>query len=366
MTPANLQEMVRFHALQEGFAAGGIAPVPPSGETGEYLERWIAEGRAGEMDYLKRRDEQGLLVRSSVAVALPWAHSIIICAAPYGADAPCSLDPAPASAGWIARYAWSGARHGDELRPSDYHKVLLKRLKRVEAALHASLDAEFTSRAWVDTGPIIERSYAPAAGIGWIGKNTCTLSQSLGSFFFLGVIATSLTLDEGQRAAPPPDRCGSCTRCIDACPTQALPAAYQMDASRCIAYLTIEKRGVIPEALRPDMGRQVFGCDICQDVCPWNRKAQPPRRDPELEPRPGLINPDLGALAALTEDEYARLFHGSPVKRAKLEGLRRNVAIAMGNSACREFLPQLERWTQDPDPVLAEAACWAIGRLQDD
>ena len=379
MTRERLQETVQACALREGFSAAGVAPVSSVGSADEYLERWIAEGRAGEMNYLKRRAEDGRLVRSSLAVALPWARSVIICAASYEADAPHSLDPAPRNAGWIARYAWSGSRVDGQLRPSDYHKVLLGKLKRVEAALHQSLrpsdhaserasePEDFTSRAWVDTGPVIERSYAHAAGIGWTGKNTCTLSESLGSFFFLGIIATSLVIEEPQRALLPPDRCGSCTRCIDACPTQALPAPYQMDASRCIAYLTIEKRGIIAAELRSGMGRQVFRCDICQDVCPWNNK--PSRAGlasvaPELQPRPELINPDLGALAALSEEDYVQLFHGSPVKRAKFEGLRRNVAIAMGNSGCLDFLPQLARWREEADPVLAEAAEWAIARLR--
>ena len=366
MVALDLREIVRGHALREGFAAAGIAPVELPGSADDYLEQWIADGRAGEMDYLKRRDEGGRLLRSSLAVALPWARSVILCAASYDADALDSLDPAPATAGWIARYAWSGSRAEDGiLRPSDYHKVLLRRLKRLETRLHEELPGVFSSRAWVDTGPVIERSYAQAAGIGWTGKNTCTLSETQGSFFFLGVIATSLVVEEAQRATLPPDRCGTCTRCIDACPTHALPAPYQMDASRCIAYLTIEKRGAIPEDLRPGMGRQVFGCDICQDVCPWNRKPRAILIDEELEPRRELINPDLAMLAAMTEEEYARVFYGSPVKRAKYEGLRRNVAIAMGNSGRREYLPQLEHWTQEPDPVLAEAAAWAMGRIQD-
>jgi epoxyqueuosine reductase len=366
---------INAYAREVGFAQAGIAPVPlrEPGQA-EYLEQWIAGGRAGEMDWLKRRDEQGRLVRSSLEVALPWARSVIVCAAPYDADAPLSIDPTAETQGWIARYAWSGSRIGPNvaaadpeapLRPSDYHKVLLRRLHKLEALLRAATPEPFTSRAWVDTGPLIERSYAHAAGIGWTAKNTCTLSETLGSFFFLGVIATSLEVSR-RATLPPPDRCGSCTRCLDACPTNALPAPYEMDASRCIAYLTIEKRGAIAEELRAPMGRQIFGCDICQDVCPWNAKHRrdgPIRIDPELEPRPELINPELSALAAMSEEEYAAAFFGSPVRRARYEGLRRNVAIAMGNSGRADFLPQLEAWADDPDAVLAESARWAIDRI---
>ncbi len=358
------------YARDAGFAQAGIAPVPlPDRHSPDYLEQWIADGRAGEMDWLKRRDEQGRLLRSSLEVVLPWARSVIVCAAPYDADAPLSIDPAAEVQGWIARYAWSGSRETPAdpdapRRPSDYHKVLLRRLHKLETLLHGAIPEPFRSRAWVDTGPVIERSYAHAAGIGWTAKNTCTLSETLGSFFFLAVIATSLEVS--RPATLPPDRCGSCTRCLDACPTQALPAPYQMDASRCIAYLTIEKRGPIAEELRAPMGRQVFGCDICQDVCPWNakhRRDRPVEVDPELEPRPELINPELSWLAGMSEEQYAAAFFGSPVKRARYEGLRRNVAIAMGNSGRADFLPQLESWTEDADAVLAESARWAIARI---
>ena len=180
---------------------------------------------------------------------------------------------------------------------------------------------------------MIERIFAKYAGIGWIGKNTCILNEQLGSWLFLGVMLTSLELTPDF---PAPDRCGSCTRCLDACPTNAFPAPYQLDATKCISYLTIEKRGAIPEELREGIGRQVFGCDICQDVCPWNRKA-PLTRTPELEARPQLVNPELEWLARLNVDEFREVFRGSPVKRARFNGLRRNVAIAMGNSGDERF-----------------------------
>ena len=326
-----------------------------------YVEPWLEAGRAGEMEYLKRRDDAGRLLRSSLRNALPWARSVIVCAANYNSSEPRSTDPAPSGRGWIARYAWSGARTGDgEMRPTDYHKVLLKRLRSVESQLKEKL-GDFESRCYVDTGPVVERVYAKYAGVGWIGKNTCILNQELGSWLFLGVIATSLEI--GEVATVAADRCGTCRRCIEACPTDALTAPYQMDANLCISYLTIEKRGEIPAELRTRMGRQVFGCDICQDVCPWNHKA-PVGIDPELSARGELVNPALEWLAGMNESEFAKQFNGSPVKRTKLAGLRRNVAIAIGNSRTRSLLPKLREWSKLPDTVIAAAAAWAIAQVE--
>ena len=196
-------------------------------------------------------------------------------------------------------------------------------------------------------------------GVGWIGKNTCILNQKIGSWLFLGVILTSLELEADL---PAPDRCGSCTRCIDACPTDALIAPYQLDSNKCISYLTIEKRGMIPEEMRGAMGRHVFGCDICQDVCPWNRKA-PAATATEFQSREGLVNPALEWLAEMTGDEFQQTFRGSPVRRAKRSGLRRNAAIAMGNSGDPSFNPVLDQLTKDEDPVVAEHARWARQKL---
>ena len=398
-----LSERVSALALEAGFDAAGVAAAPEPGSPEDYAELrhfgpWIDAGRAGEMQYLKRADAAGRLRRSSLRIAIPWARSVIVCASNYNTAAPRSIDPAPEDSGWIARYAWTGQREPegsaeDALQPSDYHKVLLRRLQAVEAGLHAWLNAaepnavaDFKSRCYVDTGPVVERVYAKYAGIGWVGKNTCILNERLGSWLFLGVIVTSLDVDDrsttadcsggglpGENAAESqpqrpyaavtPDRCGSCTRCIEACPTRALTAPYQMDASLCISYLTIEKRGEIPEALRPLMGRQVFGCDICQDVCPWNRKS-PIGADPRLESRTELVNPALEWLATLDDAEYARVFCGSPVHRARHPGLRRNVAIAMGNSGLRKFLPRLAEWRASDDQILSEAAAWATAEIE--
>jgi epoxyqueuosine reductase len=289
---------------------------------------------------------------------------VIVCAANYNADAPKSIDPASAESAWIARYAWTGYQPGQDEsppQPSDYHNVLLARLKALDQKLQQHL-GPFPSRCYVDTGPLVERVYARYAGIGWTGKNTCIIDQELGSWLFLGVILTGLELPSTGPIALPEDRCGSCTRCIDACPTGALVAPYQMDASLCIAYLTIEKRGSIPEPLRAQMGRQVFGCDICQDVCPWNRRA-PLSTDAELAVRTELVNPALAWLAELDAETFRSWFRQSPVQRAKLSGLLRNVAIAMGNSGLASYLPKLQEWAAAPDPVLAEAAQWALVRL---
>jgi epoxyqueuosine reductase len=363
MAILSMQTRIDEMARKAGFDAAGIAAVPAPGSAEDREERgrfidWVDAGRAGEMEYLKRRDEAGALVRSSLRVALPWARSVIVCAANYNSAEPRSTDPAPHGTAWIARYAWTGS--GD--RPSDYHKVLLRKLENLRDRLAEEMSA-FESRCFVDTGPVVERVYARYAGIGWVGKNTCILNQQLGSWLFLGVIVTSLELREDQLTLPAADRCGSCTRCIDACPTNALTAPHQMDASRCIAYLTIEKRGEIPEDLRADMGRQVFGCDICQDVCPWNRRA-PASADPDLAPRKPLVNPPLDWLAEIDEAQFGRWFNGSPVRRAKWGGLRRNLAIAMGNSGQPRFLPILGQWSADTDPVVADAARWAIQSLR--
>ena len=222
---------------------------------------------------------------------------------------------------------------------------------------------EFKSRAYVDTGPVVERALATAAGLGWTAKNTCLIHPKIGSYAFLGVLLTSLAAQEAK-ALTLPDRCGSCRRCLDACPTNALFAPYQMDATKCISYLTIEHRGSISADLMQGMGRQVFGCDICQDVCPWNRKA-PISADDELEARAELVNPVLEGLALLDERAFAEKFNGSPVRRAGFLGLRRNIAIAMGNSGERQFAARLRAWAVAADEGLRSAAAWALEKLEE-
>jgi epoxyqueuosine reductase len=327
------------------------------------FEQWVGDGYAGTMRYLERADEKGQLLRSRASIPFPWARSAIVCYANYNNADPRSIDTAERGAGWIARYAWSSRKDANGARrPSDYHKVLKKRLMALEARMHQQFGA-FEARAYVDTGPVVERSLATAAGLGWTGKNTCLIHPKLGSYGFLAVLLTSLQTQPDQPPLIVPDRCGTCRRCLDACPTGALIAPYQMDATRCIAYLTIEHRGPIEESLMEGTGRQVFGCDICQDVCPWNRKA-PISADPELQPRAELVNPSLDWLAQLDETQFEKLFNGSPVRRAGFQGLRRNVAVAMGNSGLARFIPLLSRWSDSADQGLRIAAKWALEKLQ--
>ncbi len=358
-----LTTTVKRAAEHAGFELCGIAPTVHAAEL-DHFPAWIAAGHAGEMKYMEARDERGDLKRASLARVAPWARSVVVCAINYNTAQPYSTEsPGTASRtssrGWISRYAW-----GHE----DYHEAVLRRLRQVEDALRQAAEARATAesagpivtRSYVDTGPIVERVFANYAGVGGIGRNTCIINQKRGSWLFLGVILTSVEL---QPDLPAPDRCGTCTRCIDACPTDALIAPYQLDSNKCISYLTIEKRGEIPEALRPGMGRHVFGCDICQDVCPWNRKA-PATSAPEFAPRPELVNPALDWLAEISEEEFRRTFRGSPVRRAKHSGLRRNAVIAAGNSGDRKFLPLLEKLASDKDETLAESARWARQRIE--
>jgi epoxyqueuosine reductase len=347
-----ISTMVTKAAADAGFDLAGIAPVEDSPEL-KYFPQWIAEGRAGEMKYLQARDERGGLKRASLANVAPWARSVVVCAINYNTANPYSTQVAGKDRGWISRYAWG---------PADYHDSVMTRLQRVEAALKNAAMDDLVTRCYVDTGPIVERVVAKYAGIGWIGKNTCIIDQKMGSWMFLGVILTSLDLAPGLPAA---DRCGSCTRCIDACPTDAFMAPYQLDANKCISYLTIEKRGAIPEELRSGMGRHVFGCDICQDVCPWNRKA-PTTEKEEFQAREQLLNPPLEWLAEMSPDEFRSRFRHSPISRTKRSGLRRNAVIAMGNSGDRKFIPLLDKLATDEDSVVAESAAWAARRLATD
>lgn len=354
ISSSDVKAIVKRVAEEAGFDLSGIAPATDAPELNHFPE-WIAAGYAGEMKYMQARDERGDLKRASLSRVAPWARSVVVCAINYNTDHPYSTQPNDTSRGWISRYAWSR---------EDYHGTVLGRLKQVEAALRESVpsnsQAHLTTRSYVDTGPIVERVFAKYAGAGWIGKNTCIINQKTGSWLFLGVILTSLELEPDL---PAPDRCGTCTRCIEACPTDAILAPYQLDSNKCISYLTIEKRGSIPEDLRAGMGRQVFGCDICQDVCPWNRKA-PATTLPEFAPRPGLVNPALAWLAEMSAEEFREAFRGSPIRRTKRSGLRRNAAIAMGNSGNRDFVPLLEKLTEDEDKLVAESARWAKARLQ--
>jgi epoxyqueuosine reductase len=347
---SNVKAVIQHAAEAAGFDLCGVAPAADAPEL-QHFPEWIAAGHAGEMKYLEARDEQSVLKRSSLARVAPWARSVVVCAINYNTANPYSTEVRETDRGWISRYAW-----GRE----DYHDAVLRRLKQVEAALHDAVGGDaLTTRSYVDTGPIVERVFAKYAGVGWVGKNTCIINQKKGSWLFLGVILTSLELAPNL---PAPDRCGTCTRCIQACPTDAILAPYVLDSNKCISYLTIEKRGSIPEKMRAGMGRHIFGCDICQDVCPWNRKA-PASNVPEFAPRPGLVNPALDWLAEMSAEEFSTTFRGSPVRRTKRSGIRRNTAIAMGNSGNQNFLPLLDELASDEDAAVRESADWAKARL---
>ena len=347
---SKITSLVKQAARDAGFELAGVAPVQEFDELERFRE-WIAAGRAGEMQYMEARNQAGALKRTSLRTTLPWVRSVIVCAINYNTSRPYSNQVNDSQRGWISRYAW-----GEQ----DYHEAVLNRLREVESKLGDAVgSSQLQTRCYVDTGPLVERVYAKYAGIGWIGKNTCILNQKLGSWLFLGVILTSLELEPDL---PAPERCGTCTRCIDACPTEALVAPYQLDSNRCISYLTIEKRGAIPEDVRAGMGHEVFGCDICQDVCPWNRKA-PATAAAEFQPRDGLVNPALEWLAGITAEEFREKFRGSAVRRAKRSGLRRNAVIAMGNSGDRRFEPLLQKLKSDEDEVVADSADWAAKRM---
>jgi epoxyqueuosine reductase len=329
-----------MRAEAAGFGLAGVAAASTHRDASRY-QAWVDDGKAGEMRYLTdyRADR-----RSRPTDLLPSARSIICLAMFYNGPEPRSTEFDEAGRAWISRYAW-----GD-----DYHEILKQRL---EGLVHELLEIEpFEYKICVDTAPLLERSYAHEAGLGWIGKNTCLINQAKGSWFFLAEILTSLELDTDR---PAPDRCGTCTRCIDACPTAAI-TPDGLDARLCISYLTIELRSAIPEPLRGLMGNHVFGCDICQDVCPWNRKA-PVTRDHAFAPR--QFAPPLDRLAALTEAEFKEMFRGTPVERARYKGFIRNVCIAMGNQPSEDYRPRLQELAQSPDPLIAEHAAWALGRL---
>jgi epoxyqueuosine reductase len=342
MDPSALALHAKSLARKKGFDLVGIARADAPPELAFFAE-WIARGHAGEMTYLTSQVAR----REDLRAAFPWARSLIAVGLQYDTPYPYSTE-APSDRGWIARYAW-----GD-----DYHDVMKKMLEGLVEDLRQEA-GPFTARTYVDTGPVVERAYAAAAGLGAWGKNTCLLHPEHGSWFFLGEAVTDLDLPAD---APRPDLCGSCTACLDACPTGALPAPYVLDARRCISYLTIEVKGALPEERRPDLGRHVFGCDICQDVCPWNRRRRQ-RGGPAFAPRAGLEAPDLGDLASLDAAAFRERFRRSPVKRARRRGLLRNVAVALGNSGDTSRRPILETLAKDEDPLVREHALWALRRL---
>jgi epoxyqueuosine reductase len=305
-------ERVKARARELGFDGCGIAPAGAHPEL-TFFREWLDRGYAGEMAYLHRSADK----RADVRNVVPNAQTVIVTATVYNTDRPYSIECADRSRAHIARYAW-----GD-----DYHDVIGKRLEQLLAWMREQSPAPFDARAYVDTGPVQERVYAQYAGLGWIGKNTCVIHPELGSWIFLAEIICSLPL---AIDAPSLDQCGTCTLCLDACPTDALVAPGVLDSTACISYLTIELRGDIPAEHHAAIGARVYGCDICQEVCPWNAVA-PRSDDPAWQPRTAWDRVDLRTLAARGDDELTMALRRSPMRRTKAAGLRRNVAVALEN-----------------------------------
>jgi len=337
--------LIRDLAAECGFALAGVTPAGPAPDYSRFQD-WANRGLAGEMRYLTDRRAE---IRGSSARLLPDARTVICVGMLYRGSESYSADVSNSERGGIARYA----------RGPDYHDTMRGNLQLLASMLLKVED--FHWRACVDTAPLLERSLAHQAGLGWIGKNTCLINQSMGSWFLLGELLTTIDLEPD---APPPDRCGTCTRCIDACPTQAIvpsPAGgFELDSRLCISYFTIELRDSIPVEQREKIGKNIFGCDICQDVCPWNGKS--PRADKAADP-PLDPSVPLDRMAELTEAEFRNIFRGTAVSRAKYAGFLRNVAVAMGNSGSPKFRTPLEKLAASSHPLVAEHALWALARL---
>ncbi len=365
MTKRLDREWVAERARTLGFELCGVVAAEKFPEL-SYFDEWLARGLHGEMKYLE--DPR----RQDPAKVMQPLRSIIVCGLNYNTKHAYSVEAVGVRTdgeprGWVSRYAW-----GD-----DYHEVVWSRLNALEADLKGKFGEGTVSRAYADTGPVAERVLAKYAGLGWLGKNTLLLNEAMGSWLFLGVIFTSLEMQPSLSVTegPPPDLCGNCRQCLDACPTGALVEPYVMDARRCISYLTIELRGSIPDEFREKIGWQVYGCDICQDVCPYNAKV-PATALKEFEPRKGdseksLLLPELAWLGGLGEEEFRQLFRGSAMKRTKWRGLVRNACIALGNAKLERSNPEqekaiavLEQLAGSEDAVIAGSAQWAIGRIR--
>jgi len=331
-SPELIKAELHRRATKLGFGPIGVAPV--EGELRqEYFREWLADGKHGNMAWMARDPER----RSHPSQVLPEARSILSFGLNY-------YQPEPERRGRIAKYALG----------KDYHTVVLKKLKHLCTWLQ---ELGAVNRPYTDTGPLLEKPIAALAGIGWQGKNTMVLNPQDGQWLFLGFILTTFPFPPD---APPPDRCGTCTRCIDVCPTRAITAPYQLDARRCISYLTIEHKEPIPEELRRQIGDHLYGCDDCLDVCPWNKWAQL-TREAAFSPR---LYPDLRDMLRLDEAAFNALFAGSPIRRIKRNRWLRNVCIVLGNSGTPADLAPLEIAATDPDPLIAEHAAWAVREIR--
>jgi len=365
MNLAGDTEWIAQRAEALGFSLCGVAPLKRFPEHAA-IDEWLRRGYGGAMKYLadpKRREPERVM---------QGARSVIVCALNYNTEhrysnEAAALEGSGEARGWISRYAWG----------RDYHEVLWEKLNELAKTLGKRFPDEHQFRAYADTGPVAERLFAKYAGLGWLGKNTLLLNKEMGSWFFLGVIFTTLELSPSlaREEMPPADLCGNCRRCLDACPTGALIEPYLMDARRCISYLTIELRGSVPEEFREAIGNNVYGCDICQEVCPHNRKA-PVTNIPDFEPRrflanESLLEPRLEWLAGISEEEFREKFRGSAMKRAKWKGLVRNSCIALGNAKLEQgsserlrIVELLGRLAESSENAIAESARWALERIQ--
>ena len=342
---STLTEQIQGRAHKLGFELVGIIPASQS-ETIARYQQWIENGYAGKMGYL----EKHLPLKRDVRQLLSEAKSVISLAMNYYTlDPPKSLAEDPAR-GQISRYAW-----GD-----DYHDIIRQRLSELVDFIKQTAETELQVRVCVDTAPIIEREYAQKAGIGWIGKNTNLIHWRSGSWYFLAEILVSIALE--PETLPIRGSCGTCTRCIEACPTDAFVEPNLLDSRRCISYLTIELKEHIPKGLRTKMGNLIYGCDICQEVCPWNSKAVP-TDDPGFQPRAENLAPTLLSLIGMTQQEFSRRFKGSPIKRAKRRGFLRNVLVAIGNWGDQRAVPALRKALTDDEPLVRSHAAWALGQI---
>jgi epoxyqueuosine reductase len=337
----SLAERLKQQARALGFDRIGIAPATET-DGFDRLQDWLGRGFAGEMRYMSAHGD----ARRHPASILPSVRSVVMVSLSY---APAAADPP--GHGKIARYARGG----------DYHDVLRAKLKELLAWIRGELP-EANGRGVVDTAPLLERDFARRAGLGWFGKNTMLIHPRLGSYTFLGGLLLDVDLPADEPFAA--SHCGTCTRCLDECPTDAFVGPGQLDARRCIAYLTIELRGAIPEDLRPGVGDWLFGCDVCQEVCPWNRKATPGSAA-ELQPRTEMVEPDLVGWLSLTDDDFRRRFQGTALLRTGRRGLLRNIAVVLGNRGDPAALPALRRTADDPEPTIREACRWAIERIRE-
>ena len=339
----SVSSQIKQAAQQLGFDLVGISPVKPPPHEQSFAQ-WLREGLSGELDYMKRTEP----LRRDPQRLVPWAMSVISVGLNYY-KSPARSPMSSETTGWISRYAW-----GD-----DYHDVMKSKLQRLLECVHEIADAPVQGRAFVDSGPVMERDLAGVAGLGWIGKNTQLISPAKGSWFFLGELFVDLPLVYDR---PMRDRCGQCDLCLKACPTNAFVGPYLLDARRCISYLTIELKGSMPRHLRPLVGNHIFGCDICQEVCPYNVKARE-TAEAAFGPRAGLFAPQLIPLLALTAEEFRYRFRGSPILRAKRRGFLRNVAVALGNIGSVEAVPALIHALDDEEPLVRGHVAWALGEI---